>query len=74
MRNKKKIIILIVIIFLMFIMIIPVKLIYQDGGSIGYKAFLYEVTIFHMMRINKEDIEGIQIKILGFEVYNNIKI
>lgn len=67
---KKKIII--VILLLIIICLIPIKGTMQDGGSIRYKAILYEVTNYHQ---NNETYikEGIEVKILNFVVYDNIK-
>ena len=73
--DKKKIILLIVII-LFIILLIPIKDELWDGGSIEYKAILYKVTKVH--RINSASPtgydEGLEIKILGKEIYNNVLV
>ena len=58
-------------------MLIPIKLEYKDGGSVEYRAILYSVTDVHKIKyseLNEIDYyEGRIIKILGLEVYNNVK-
>jgi len=70
------------IIFAIFIvlLLIPIPLKMKDGGSVEYKAILYSVTDVHRIKppdspsqTEIEYYEGIQIKILGFEIFNNIK-
>ncbi len=80
MKSKKKIA-LIVVIVLAIIMLFPIPLHLNDGGSVEYKALLYTIT--DVKRLNpaiEEDngngklyLEGITIEILGMEVYNNVK-
>jgi len=72
--KKKLIVILIIIIGLILLIPIPMKL--KDGGSIEFKAILYTITKYHRLApIGKdgevEYIDGLGIKILGMEVYNN---
>lgn len=49
----------------------------EDGGTVVYKAILYEVEDVH--RIGAEDtaedeyLEGTIVKILGIEVYNDVE-
>ena len=71
---KKKIITLVVIILLVLLLFpIPMKL--KDGGTIEYKAILYQVSDVHKINVNSKSgyDTGIIIKILGFEVYNSVK-
>ena len=69
---KKKIIILIVIILI--ILLIPFKNRLKDGGSIQYKAIIYDITKVH--RISEKSStgyeDGLIIKVLGFQIYNVI--
>lgn len=51
------------------VLLFPIKIHYKDGGSVGYKATLYEV-IKHPAYMGAT--EGIEIKILGIQVYNNV--
>lgn len=56
--------------------LIPVRLYLEDGGTVLYKAILYEVEDVH--RIGAEDaaedeyLEGTIVKILGLEIYNDV--
>ena len=47
----------------------------KDGGTIEYKAILYQVSDVHKINVNSKSgyDTGIIIKILGFEVYNSVK-
>ncbi len=56
------------------VLLFPVCIHYEDGGSVGYKALLYEIIQLHEIGGNDEAnpyIEGIEIKILGVSVYRN---
>ena len=63
MKNK---IIKFIAVVVSIALLIPVKV--QDDFSITYKAILYKVTNYHPI-----DIEGIEINILGIEIFNNVK-
>lgn len=72
---KKKNILIIAIIVLLVILLFPIPMKLKDGGSIEFKALLYSVTKYHKLapeNSEKEYIDGIGIKILGKEIYNNI--
>lgn len=74
---KKRIILLGTIVILL-ILLFPIPLHLNDGGSVEFKALLYTVTKYHKLasleeKEQSEYIEGIGIEILGMEVYNNIK-
>ena len=74
--KKIKIIITIILIVFIILLFIPRKGILQDGGTVVYKSILYEVRFYHKRNIEDSKlkyIDGTQIKILNFEVYNNIK-
>ena len=72
--KKKKINFIVVIILILALIPIPMKL--KDGGSVEYKAILYEVTKYHT--INTESTkgydDGLKIKILGLTIYDKINI
>lgn len=71
----KKRIILIVIIVMFLILLIPIPFHLNDGGSIEYRALLYTITKYHKLApegSNKEYVDGIGVKILDIEVYDNI--
>lgn len=63
------------------LMLIPFPLRYKDGGTVKYKAVLYSVTKYHAIMIlesvpdNPEGtyLQGISVRILGIEVFNNVK-
>lgn len=57
--------------------LIPVRVRYEDGGSVAYKAVLYKVTNVHSIgaedTAEDEYLEGTVVKILGIEIYNDVK-
>ena len=71
---KKKTILIIGVIVLLLILFCPIKINrLRDGGSIEYKTLLYDITKYHKLGVEGNYIEGIKIKILGKEVFSNIK-
>ena len=72
--KKKVITVIFIIIAIILLFPIPFKL--KDGGSIEFRALLYTITKYHKLApidSDNEYIEGIGIKILGMEIYNNTK-
>ena len=73
MKKRKIIVFIITLLFILALIPIPMKL--KDGGSIEYKAILYSVT--KIRRINTQSMTGHEtgweIKVLGFQIYNNVK-
>ena len=78
---KKKIIITLVVIILL-VLLFPIRNQLKDGGTVEYKALVYKIskvkrliTIEEMEQDGKikEYEQGIIIKILGHEIYNNVK-
>ena len=71
---KKKFFVVIAIIFI--ILLTPVRMNLKDGGSVSYKALVYEVTKIHQFSSEvdglKPYIDGFEIKILGMTVYREI--
>lgn len=70
----KKKIILIVAIFVGIILLFPIPMFLNDGGSIEYKALLYKVTKYHKLAPVESEIgyiDGIGIEILGVEIFNS---
>ncbi|ESL02139.1 hypothetical protein GCWU000282_02273 [Catonella morbi ATCC 51271] len=66
----------IVCILLAIILLIPIPLRLKDGGTVEYKALAYSVSRVHRLapaKAEKEYEEGIIIKVLGIEVYNNVE-
>lgn len=73
---KKKILIGICIV-LAIVCLIPTRKYLEDGGTVLYEAILYQVEDVH--RIGAEDtaedeyLEGTIVKIIGIEVYNDVR-
>lgn len=72
MKNKTLIVLIIVI---LFILLIPIPMYLNDGGTVEYKAILYKISNVHRLTgdLEKEYEDGTIIEILGFEVFNNVK-
>lgn len=71
---KKKIItVAAVVIALVLLLPIPMRL--KDGGSVQYKAVIYEVTKYHRLDLKSKSgySDGWGIKILGIPIYNNVE-
>ena len=70
---KKKFSVVIVIMVVLVILLTPVRMNLKDGGSVRYKALVYEVTKIHRLSSEVEDvkpyIDGLEIKIIGMTVY-----
>lgn len=71
---KKKFVKTILILLLINVFLFPMPTVYKDGGSTRYKALLYEVYRQHQISFDSKTgfKYGTIVKILGFEVYNNI--
>ena len=56
-------------------LLIPVPLRYKDGGSVCFKAVLYDVTRFHQLNMDSQTgyDDGWRIRILGIPVYDDRK-
>ena len=67
--RTKKLIIVLIISFLLVILFFPVRIVYRDGGTVHYKAVLYEVTKYHIGV--GEYTAGWNVKLFGIEVYEN---
>ena len=70
---KKKVFI-IVLLSVLLVLLVPIPLRLKDGGSVKYKAFLYEVMDVKRLNFNSKTgyEEGFIIKILGVEIFNNV--
>lgn len=72
---KKKFFVVIAIIVVLVILLTPVRMNLKDGGSVRYKALVYEVTKIHRLAPEVDGvkpypyIDGFEIKILGMTVY-----
>lgn len=60
-------IIIIVLVTILLILLIPISKKLEDG-TVQYSAVAYKITKYH-----KVDKKGIQVKLFGFEIYNNTK-
>lgn len=66
-------------VLLIIILLVPIPIHLKDGGTTVYNALLYQVENVHTLNpdITSESdnmyLEGIIIRILGIEVYNNVK-
>lgn len=72
----KKKLILIAVGVLLLACLIPVPFHLKDGGTVEYRAVLYTVSKVH--RLNEEGSEkpyqeGVGVKVLGVELYNDVK-
>lgn len=70
--KKKKLIAGVIIIIMLIALLTPVRMVYEDGGSVSYKALVYEVIKLHELADDgevKPYIEGLEIRILGRTVY-----
>lgn len=67
--RTKKLITVFIIAFLFIILLFPVRIVYRDGGTVHYKAVLYEVTKYHIGV--GEYTAGWNVKIFGIEIYEN---
>ncbi len=66
----------IVCVLLAIVLLIPIPLQLKDGGTVEYKALVYRVLKVHRLapvELGKEYEEGIIIKVLGIDVYNNVE-
>ena len=78
----KKSAVVAVAVLVLLVLLIPTRATLKDGGSIQYKALTYEVTKVHSL-ISEDEMkkdgkvepydEGLRIKVLGFEVYDNVR-
>ena len=70
---KKKVFTRIAIIVILLILLTPIRMNLKDGGSVRYKALVYEVTKIHQFAPEfdgvKPYIDGFEIKVLGVTIY-----
>ena len=73
----KKILIIAVCIVLAAVLLLPIPMYMEDGGTVEYTAVLYSVADVHRLNQDEETDapyqEGTIIKILEFEVFNNVQ-
>lgn len=77
MKNK---VIIAIIVIILIILLVPIPRYLNDGGTVEYKALLYNVTKYHIINENSQTgyDDGTKIEILGIQVYydlvNNIDV
>ena len=73
---KKKVMIGICIL-LAIVLLVPIPMRLKDGGTVVYHAVLYQVEDVHRLgavdTAEDEYLEGMIVRILGMEVYNNVE-
>lgn len=69
---KKKILIIAGIIVLL-ILLVPTRTMYKDGGSVRYKALLYDITKYHELNLDSPTgyNDGLSVKVLGISIVEN---
>jgi len=71
--KKKRLILLLI---LLIILLVPIPIYIKDGGTVEYKSILYSVSKVHRLKesfVSEEYEVGLIIKILGLEIFNNVK-
>ena len=73
--------IIVVCVLILVVLLFPIRLQMNDGGTVEYKAILYSVYDVHRIKpadgpnedgtIETEYIDGIIVEIFGKEVFNN---
>lgn len=77
MTKKKKLKIIVPVLILLIVLCVPEPRHYKDGGTVEYHALLYQVIRWHAFlnegasKNPEYYYEGLEIKLLGFTVYNN---
>ena len=64
-------------ILLAIVLLIPIPMRLKDGGTVVYRAVLYQVEDVHRLgavdTAEDEYLEGMIVRILGMEVYNSVE-
>lgn len=72
-KTTKRALLVIAVVLVLALLLTPIPLGLKDGGSVRYKALVYEVTKIHQLPpeidADYEYIEGVEVKILGVTVY-----
>ena len=73
---KKKVMIGICVL-LAIVLLVPIPMRLKDGGTVVYRAVLYQVEDVHRLgavdTAEDEYLEGMIVRILGMEVYNSVE-
>lgn len=72
MERKTKVI---TVIIALITLLVPIRTMYKDGGSIRYRAILYDVTKYHQLDLDSKTgyNDGWDIKVIGIPIYNNFE-
>ena len=74
MKNKAMIGICVL---LAIVLLVPIPMRMKDGGTVVYRAVLYQVEDVHRLgavdTAGDEYLEGMIVRILGMEVYNSVE-
>ena len=64
-------------VLLAIVLLVPIPMRLKDGGTVVYHAVLYQVEDVHRLgavdTAEDEYLEGMIVRILGMEVYNNVE-
>ncbi len=75
-RLKKKVIIGLCVLFAV-VLLFPITYHLKDGGTVEYKAVLYNVQKVHQLNPDPDSeqtyLKGTIVEILGFELFNNVE-
>lgn len=64
----------VIIVIIAALLFVPFPTWYKDGGTVIYRALFYSVTKRHELAVDGGYYVGTEIKILGFEVFSNVKL
>lgn len=72
--KKSKAMRTVIIVIIAALLFVPFPIRYKDGGTVSCRALLYSVTKRHELVFDEGYYVGTEIKILGFEVFSNVKL
>ena len=74
LRKRKRAILWCAVAVVLLLCLAPEKRYYKDGGTVAYRAVLYQVTQWHAMVEVSGNVEvtqeGLQVEVLGWTVYD----
>ena len=78
--KKKRRVVVVIAIVIAAMLLVPYPIFYKDGGTVILDAVLYGVTMQHSIAVSEENGKyvsgydiGTIVRILWFEVYNDVK-
>lgn len=74
-KNIKRKLIIGIITIILVILLMPIRYVLKDGGTIIYQSLVYKITSYHSLddRYKTGYLEGTEFKFLGFTIYKDIK-